>query len=204
MDDPKKLVAETYDEAAEAYLLRFGDSAAKARWGQELIRRLPPDGRVLDLGCGAGVPLARSLVAKGFDVLGVDISQRQIELARANVPEARFVQAEMTSLEAPDCSFDGVAAFYSLNHLPRDDYPALLAKIRRWLRDGGTFVANFGVDNNPAWTGEWLGTQTFFSSFDAPTTVQLVEAAGFDVQEAQVEPADDEDVRFLWVVARRS
>jgi len=200
--DPKRLVAATYDRIAEAYLRTFGASEAKARWGGELIARLPPGGRVLDLGCGAGAPLAVRLVEHGFDVMGVDASARQVELARRNAPQAEFVQAEMTSLALPARGFDGVAAFFSLNHLPRDDLAPLLARVRRWLRPGGVLVANFGVGDHPAWQGEWLGAETFFSSFDVPTTVELVRTAGFDLERAVVERAQDEDAEFLWVIAR--
>jgi 2-polyprenyl-3-methyl-5-hydroxy-6-metoxy-1,4-benzoquinol methylase len=49
---------------------------------------------VLDLGCGAGVPVAREMIARGFKVTGVDISAQQIEQARRNVPEAQFIEGD--------------------------------------------------------------------------------------------------------------
>jgi hypothetical protein len=61
--------------------------------GAELLRgHLEQRSSVLDVGCGAGIPLTRML-AETFDVTGVDISTRQIELARRNVPNARFITA---------------------------------------------------------------------------------------------------------------
>jgi SAM-dependent methyltransferase len=111
MDDPKAIVARGYDFVAETYLEQHGRSQVRDRWLDELIRRLPPRARVLDLGCGAGVPVALRLTERGFDVLGIDVSIRQIELARINVPAAEFLQADMTGVGFAPASFDAIAAF---------------------------------------------------------------------------------------------
>jgi 2-polyprenyl-3-methyl-5-hydroxy-6-metoxy-1,4-benzoquinol methylase len=57
----------------------------------------PPAG--LSAGCGCGVPVARSLADAGFRVVGIDISERQVERARRLVPQATFIQAG-TSIES--------------------------------------------------------------------------------------------------------
>jgi SAM-dependent methyltransferase len=95
--DPRIVVAQAYDRIAEIYLRRFGDSAVRQFWLDQLIARLPAGVRVLDLGCGAGLPVARDLQDRGFVVTGIDGSRRQIELARGNVPGPTFVQADMTN-----------------------------------------------------------------------------------------------------------
>lgn len=72
-NDPKQLVAAGYDNVADAYLERFGASAVRGKWFDRLLEGLPlTGGRVLDLGCGAGVPVARDLAAWGHSVVGVD------------------------------------------------------------------------------------------------------------------------------------
>ena len=188
---------------SDAYLEGFGFTDAKERWSGALISQMPPGGRALDLGCGAGVPLARKLSDRGFSVVGVDISARQIELARANVPSAEFILSDFANLKLPPDSFDGIAAFYSMNHLPRDQHAGVLVSIAGWLRPGGVLVANFGINNDPGWVGEWLGAPTFFSSFDAGTAERLVSAAGLAVHRAVIEKSENEDARFLWIVAAK-
>jgi SAM-dependent methyltransferase len=145
-------------------------------------------------------------LAEGRDVTGVDISATQVELARRNVPEATFLHADMTQVAFEPTSFDAVVAFYSLTHVPRDDVPPLLVRIREWLRPGGTFLASMGVEDDPGTVEpDWLGVEMYFSHFSARKNRRLVEDAGLVVDSAEVlvEPEDRHDARFLWVVAHR-
>ena len=87
-------------------------------------------------------------LADGRRVTGVDISARQIELARAAVPGARFIHADMTALELPASSLDAVVAWYSLTHVPRADLPTLIEAVHRWLRPGGVLVATMGAQDS--------------------------------------------------------
>jgi SAM-dependent methyltransferase len=136
----------------------------------------------------------------------VDISTRQIELARAAVPEATFVHADMTALDLAPASFDAVVAFYSLTHVPRADIPALLVAVRRWLRPRGVLIASMGAQDSPDEVEpDWLGAPMFFSHHGAMKNRAIVRHAGFDLEEAVVEeePEDRHAALFLWVVARR-
>jgi SAM-dependent methyltransferase len=67
-----------YDLIAEGYLERYGRSLVRDQWLGKLITLLPTKSRVLDLGCGSGVPIARELARRGHDVVGMDGSARQV------------------------------------------------------------------------------------------------------------------------------
>src|SRR3954467_1231439 len=109
--DPKQIVRDGYDRIAEAYVAQVGKGRGQRRQRQlERLTDLPDGAPVLDLGCGAGIPVAQ-LLAERFQVTGVDISARQIELARQNVPGATFIQADMADLHFPEASFAAVVAF---------------------------------------------------------------------------------------------
>lgn len=103
---PKDIVAQGYDRIAERYYQEA--SAAYSEERQQclafLVERLPAGASVLELGCGVGLPIAR-LLAQRFQVTGVDISARHIALACQNVPEATFLQADMTALSFSACQF---------------------------------------------------------------------------------------------------
>jgi len=173
------------------------------RWLGEMIAGLPDAGRVLDLGCGAGVPVAHQLIERGFNVLGIDGSVNQIGLARRNVPGAEFVHGDMAAVSFPPRSFDAVAAFYSITHVPREEHAMLLRRIAIWLKPEGMFIASLGSGECPGWMGEWLGVEMFFSHYDASTYERLVREAGFKIERAELVDQDNDDARFLWVIARR-
>jgi cyclopropane fatty-acyl-phospholipid synthase-like methyltransferase len=202
--DPKIVVAEGYDLVAEAYLDRFGESAVRKFWLDELIARLPAGARVLDLGCGAGLPVARDLRRHGFDVTGIDGSTRQIELARRNVPGAEFIRVDMTCAEFATASFNAVTAFYSITHVPRDQHLRLFRRIANWLQPGGIFLASLGAEAAADWTGEWLGAPMYFSHHDASTNLRFIREVGLVVERSEIVAQDNEDAKFLWVIARKT
>lgn len=209
MSDPRtRIVAEGYDAMGETFVewrdRIVGDPRRK--WSDELTSRLPDGVRVLELGCGSGVPDTQ-LLAERFSVTGVDISGEQIKRARTNVPSADFIQGDFTSLGFEPASFEAVAAFYSFNHVPRDLLATLFASIHSWLVQGGLFLTAFGTGDTESWVGDWLGTTMFFSSFPPETTRRLLTEAGFEVLLDEVgtmlEPEPDGDTTFQWVLCRR-
>lgn len=204
--DPRRLVAIGYDRIADDYLARYGSSSVRDRWLAELAALLPARRRahVLDLRCGAGIPVARDLAALGHYVLGVDSSARQIALARRNAPLANFIHADMTTIGLPAKSFDAVAAFHSITHVPRSEHARLLKNITTWLRPGGVFVGSLGAGALPDWQGQWMGTEMFFSHYDANTNIELLREAGFVIERMEQLDQDNEDSRFLWIVARKA
>jgi SAM-dependent methyltransferase len=204
--DPKRVVADGYDTMAERYLAwsDLRPSPTRLRYLALALELISPGSDVLDLGCGAGVPMTAAL-AEDRAVTGVDISSTQLALARRNVPGATFLRADMTALTFEPASLDAVVAFYSLTHVPRDEQAELLGHIRSWLRPGGIFLASMGADDEPGDVEpDWLGVDMYFSHFGARANRRLVESAGLVVERSElaVEPEDRHDARFLWVVAR--
>jgi SAM-dependent methyltransferase len=205
--DPKQIVADGYDQIAERYSAWTGTElrGPRARYLEIVDKHVPAGASVLELGCATGVPVTRALAAR-YQVTGVDISPRQIEIAKWNVPTASFNVADMSTLDLPASSVDAVVAFYAITHVPRDEQPALLSNIVHWLRPGGLFVATLGAGDDPGTVvDDWLGAPMFFSGFNAATSERLVTEAGFDILSAD-EITEDEDgvpVTFLWVVARK-
>jgi ubiquinone/menaquinone biosynthesis C-methylase UbiE len=204
-NERQRTVAAGYDALGPGFLAWSTsiEGDPQARFVGELSTRLPDGARVLDLGCGAG-PQSKRL-AERFDVLGVDISEQQLALARSAVPDATFLRADFSELELPPESFDAVTAFYSLVHVPRDDHPALFRRILRWLRPGGYFLASLSTVGGPDRTETWLGVEMFFSGWDAETNSRLVREAGFECLVDEVvsmrEPGGE--TAFLWVLGRK-
>jgi len=94
----KHLVKTGYNKIAEEYLASRTHNSEDIRLLDDLIYRLPENAKVLDAGCGAGIPVAR-ILSERFEVTGVDFSEAQIELAKKNVPHASFKCRDMTRLD---------------------------------------------------------------------------------------------------------
>ena len=197
-----------YEAIAERYLaaVEATEGDPRLRFLGELAARLPGDAEVLDLGCGAGDPNAR-LLAQRFRVTGVDVSARQLELARAAAPGATFLHADMLDVELAPASFDAVVALYSLAHVPRERHAALLARVAGWLRPGGMLLASLACGDQPGTiVDDWLGAPMYFSSFDAATNRRLLEAGGFTLlhdELVEMREGGGGAATFQWVLARR-
>lgn len=198
----KEIVETGYDAIARTYLTWSAQIPDDPRlyYLEELDNRLETGAKVLELGCGAGVPVTRKL-AERHDVLGVDLSQQQIDLAKANVPGARFEKADMTALDFPDHTFDGIAAFYSILHVPRAEQPGLIAKIARWLKHGGLFLASLGT-GTPDVTETWLGVEMFFGSNPPARNRELLAEHLEIVIDDLVTMHEPDPATFHWVLTR--
>ena len=206
MTDPRTaLVGAGYDAMAdtwEAWKARITDDP-RAAWCDELVARLEPGVRVVELGCGGGTEETR-LLAGRFRLTAVDLSAEQLRRARERVPGAEYVHADFTELDVEAGSVAGVAAFYSFNHVPRELLAGLFARIHGWLRPGGLFLASLGASDLPGWTGDFLGAPTYFSGFPPEENTRLLEQAGFVLlRDEPVTISEPEGkVTFQWVLAR--
>jgi ubiquinone/menaquinone biosynthesis C-methylase UbiE len=209
-EDSKRLVQDSYDKIAETYLKwSLEKPSARVNYLEKLFSHLQDasNARILELGCGAGIPCTKILTERCAEVVANDISEAQIELAKSNVLTAnvQFTRADMTSLSFEPSSFQAVVAYFSIIHLPRDEQASTMAKIWAWLSPGGFFVCNLGVSDNTITNEDWLGSRMFWSSFSAGTYVQILRDIGFEVIESET-LHDNEDGRlvpFLWIIVQK-
>ena len=167
-------IGERYDEA---FPHKDGQIAA-GRW---VIERLEDGARVLDVGCGTGLPTARQLVDAGAHVTGIDISPVMLDLARAHVPEADFRLLDVTDVDVELGAFDAVVAFFSLLMLPRALIPDALVRLHRVLRPGGWLalaMVEADVDDVPI---PFLGMSVHVSGFFSEELRRLTVDAGFEI-----------------------
>jgi len=179
--DFKKTVREGYNTIADRYLAERRRDSQDVRLLGEFIERLPVHAKVLDAGCGAGVPISRTL-SERFHITGVDFSEAQIELAKKHVRNAAFICQDMTKLDFPEHTFDGICSYYAIIHIPREEHRLLLTNFHRMLKPGGFGLLCLGAENLVDDVDEdYLGTRMYWSHYDTETYLKMLNECGFSI-----------------------
>ncbi len=202
-------VRSSYDMVAETYAKKFFDELSRKPFDRRLLDEfaaaLPARG-VLDVGCGPG-HVAGYLSERGLDATGVDLSPAMIKIARRLNPEIPFHVADMRELPAADSSVGGIAAFYSVIHIPRQDVPAVLLEFRRVLVLSGRLLVAVHGGSGTITTQNFMGKHAPFEAtlFDKDELVDLITSAGFEVTNATVRAPYDFESQTprLYVAATR-
>jgi 2-polyprenyl-3-methyl-5-hydroxy-6-metoxy-1,4-benzoquinol methylase len=204
----RRTVESGYDQMAEQYLATKDPEDPLALGAlEDLASLLPSEAAVLDLGCGAGVPVTRWLADRGFAVTGVDVSARQLELARTNIPDGTFLKADMTEVVFGPETFDAVVAFHSIIHVPRTEHPTLLESINRWLKPGGALLATMTVAGYEGRDEDWegWGAPMVWSHYDSKANAAILREAGFEIRYAESRRGQGtgDAETWLWVLASK-
>ncbi len=181
--DYKDVVRRGYDNCAVAYHeSRSAESGAEL---QALTARLVDGDAVLDIGCGAGVPIAKSLAYR-YRVTGVDISPEMVRRARRNAPTATFLCVDVTSVRLPPSSFDAAVALYSVFHLPREEHPRLFEKVHGWLKPGGYLLCTLSHHSEEGYTEQdFYGATMYWSNYSLDEYVDILAEVGFELLETR-------------------
>lgn len=132
-----------YDTNGAAFDARRLRVLYERDWLERFLAHVPAGGRVLDLGCGAGEPIARFLIDRGCELVGLDFSATMLAIARERFPGTRFVEGDMRALDLGE-RFAGIVAWDSFFHLTKDEQRDLIPRLSAHLEPGGAFLATVG------------------------------------------------------------
>lgn len=163
-----------YAKAANDYAKGFADiqDVNQAADLAAFLERVPPDGRVLDLGCGPG-QWAAAIRDAGYVIEATDATQAMADLAAERFGLTVRVEP-FDALSAVD-RYDGIWANFSLLHAPRAEFPGHLARIHRALKPGGAF--HIGMKLGEAEGRDHLGR--FYTYYSEEALKALLAEAGF-------------------------
>ena len=155
-DDELRSVAETtravYDRQAHFFDgTRDRRLILEGNWLARLRATMPANGSVLDLGCGAGEPIARHFIEAGHDVTGLDFSSVMLGIARERFPQATWIEADMRDFDLGR-RFDAIIGWDSFFHLTREGQGKAVRAISRHLETDGQVLLTVGDEE-----GEVLG-----------------------------------------------
>lgn len=162
---------------------RYNDERNKFDNWREIdrfISLLPSRGKILDAGSGTGIPVARYLTQNKFEVTGVDISTTMVSVTGENVPEARFYEMNLTEIDFPKESFDGVISTYTIIHIPREEHEGVFKSFHDILKPKGIMLVSVA---SWAWEeyAEYIGSEMFWSHYDPDKSQKLIAKAGFEL-----------------------
>lgn len=176
-----------FDSVGPAYEDAFATCTEQYDSIQWLLKNLPPQASILDIGCGTGRPVCSSLAAAGHDVLGVDVSNAMLTAAIRNVPQAKFEKANIKTFSPPGGStYDAITVYFSLlASLSQQDIKDIFAKVFTWLKHNGIFVfATVPVSGNHV-EMSWLGRPVVVSSLSSEEILESLKATGFVILQVQ-------------------
>ncbi len=203
-DDLKHIAQRTqdiYERNAARFDAERGKRLVERTWLDRFCSLVPRGGRILDLGCGSGDPIARYLLTQGYAVTGADFSEPMLEIARARLPDARWLHADMRTLALGE-TFDGIIGWHSFFHLTPDEQKGALARMAEHLGPGGALMLTVGPDAGEV-TGHVGDDVVYHSSLSPRAYESLLAERGIEIVAFAVEDADCDGATVLLAQKRR-
>lgn len=168
---------ETYEANASAWDQQRPRVMFEKHWLDRFLANVPAGGRVLDVGCGAGEPIAQYILAAGYELTGIDASPAMIEISSTRFPGAIWHVMDMRRLSLPE-TFDGIVAWDSFFHLDPDEQREMLRLFCNHLNPRGCMLLTIGDEAGEV-LGSVNGEQVYHSSLHPDEYESILEAAGF-------------------------
>ena len=165
---------EAYEANARAYDAKRSRALAEAQWLRRFARALPQGARVLDLGCGSGLPISGWLIDKGFQLTGLDFAPAMLDICRTRWPDGDWRLGDIRTLDLPE-TFQGIIGWDSVFHLSPDEQRAALPVLARHLEPGGVLVVTVGHEAGEV-TGTVEGNTVYHASLAPAEYAQILEA----------------------------
>lgn len=190
---------ETYNRVADEFFETRSRTLSEKPWLDRMIGVAPFAGRprrLLDLGCGTGLPIASYLADRGFHITGVDGAPEMIRLFRANLPGAEAIEADMRTLALGD-PFDAILAWDSFFHLTREEQRLMFPIFRRHANPGAALMFTSGPAEGEVW-GKAASAPIYHASLSPDEYQDLLAANQFEVIRLRSEDTDTNG-RTIWL-----
>lgn len=186
MDHPAaRTILDLYQRHAEAFYQQRSRTLFEQRWLDKLLAAMGMTGKMLDLGCGNGQPIADYFIQQGCALTGVDGAPAMLTRARARLPEQRWLHHDMRTLNLAE-TFDGLIAWDSFFHLTQDDQRRMFSVFARHSHPGSALMFTSGTGHGIA-MGEFEGEPLFHASLAPDEYRSLLAEHGFAVLEMKME-----------------
>jgi SAM-dependent methyltransferase len=189
MENARSKLESSYDRVAQQYAEEFRDEMDKKPFDRKMLDWLSEKvngmGVICDMGCGPG-QIARYLHSRSAKTCGVDLSPEMVRQAQHLNPDIPFQQGNMLALtDVEENSYGGIAAFYSIIHIPRSSVVAALRELKRVLCPKGVLLLTFHIGQDIIHRDEWWGKEVSldFIFFETEEMKAYLKTAGFKLEE---------------------
>lgn len=159
-------------------------------------------GKILDIGCGTGYPLTHYLSEKGFSVTGIDVAENMIRIAQSlQIPHTQFSICDFFKFTTEE-KFDGVLAWDSFWHFPKDRQAHIYIKAGHLLNAGGYLLFTHG-DTDDEHTNPMMGESFYYSCLPKEVVCQILEDNGFEIIYAYKDYKERNTDRGLVILAKK-
>lgn len=211
MNDTISNTQTSYDLVAVEYAEKFKDEMDDKPFDRDCLDRLAREvghlGPICDMGCGPG-QVARYLHRQGVDTVGVDLSPRMVAEAQRLNPDIHFHQGDMLSLPDVDNSWGGIAAFYCIIHIPREQVIDALREMKRVLKPGGVLLLTLHIGDEVKHLDEWWEkpVNLDFAFYQPIDMENWLKEAGYELEETLVRepnPAVEVATQRAYIYAKK-
>ena len=174
-----------YNLAAQKYHDLFHNEMNEKEYDRKLLdsfaARFSKDSLICDAGCGPSAHIGRYLFEKGIKIVGVDISEKCVELAQLNNPEMKFECTDIASMPFDDNSFNGLISYYSIINTPKIYVSKVFDEFRRVLKPEGYLLVAVKAGKTEGYIDDLLGIKTriYSALFTQEEIVAYFSQAGF-------------------------
>lgn len=179
LESVRQATQRVYECKALGYDARRARIFFEKGWLDRFLEQVPPGGHLLDLGCGAGEPIAAYILEQGFELTGIDYSPAMITMARARFPQASWHVQDMRALTL-DSVFDGAISWDGSFHLSPEEQRALIGDLGPRLKSGAPLMLTIGPGEGET-VGTVEGEPVYHASLSETGYRTALEQAGFDM-----------------------
>ena len=174
-----------YNKAAENYQHLVDQNRSSIPIYQDFKRMILKEWKVVELGCGDGLPIGRDLIDSDYNYQGIDLSDSQIVLARNKNPNHKenFKQDEMFSFcrDTENNSLGGLVSMFAIFHLPRIHHVELFTEILRILKPGAPIMFTCHPNGWEGTQSDWLSApEMYWSHFSYSWYDKTLRELGFE------------------------
>ena len=173
-------VVEIYNKIAQDYAAIFDEDNSDNSAADTFLQSLPPDGNILDTGCGTG-RLTAYYSKQGYQVIGLDASEKMLQIAQHNFPDLDFRLQDIRTVNFSNNSFDAISVAYVLFHVNKIEVAQVVTNITHWLKPGGILFLVLQEGEGEIYVDEPLlsGEKIFLNLYAEAEIVDLLKKNGF-------------------------